>query len=123
MADRLTPDIVAAYTDPAMVFAPGLVPHEDMPAIYSMALALVYLAWFSFAFHLISVTTHVATVAQPALKPLIYFALQSFWSLPLLLVMDAAGLWAYRGVFSRENLKVTWPEDLAMAESILKRRQ
>jgi 2-C-methyl-D-erythritol 4-phosphate cytidylyltransferase len=24
---------------------------------------------------------------------------------------------------SRENLKVTWPEDLAMAESILKRRQ
>jgi hypothetical protein len=41
------------------------------------------------AFQLISVTTHVATVAQPALKPLIYFALQSFWSLPLLLVMVA----------------------------------
>jgi hypothetical protein len=41
------------------------------------------------AFHLISVTTHVATVAQPALKPLIYFALQSFWSLPLLLAMVA----------------------------------
>ncbi len=39
------------------------------------------------AFHLISVTTHVATVAQPELKPLIYFALQSFWSLPLLLAM------------------------------------
>ena len=26
--------------------------------------------------------------------------------LPILLVMDAAGLWAYRGVFSRENLRV-----------------
>jgi hypothetical protein len=41
------------------------------------------------AFHLISVTTHAATIAQPQLKPLIYFALQSFWSLPLLLVMVA----------------------------------
>lgn len=39
------------------------------------------------SFHLISVATHVATIAQPQLKPLIYFALQSFWSLPLLLVM------------------------------------
>lgn len=26
--------------------------------------------------------------------------------LPILIVMDAAGLWAYRGVFSRENLRV-----------------
>ena len=26
--------------------------------------------------------------------------------LPILIVMDVAGLWAYRGVFSRENLKV-----------------
>ena len=26
--------------------------------------------------------------------------------LPILLVMDAAGLWAYRGVFSRENLRL-----------------
>jgi hypothetical protein len=41
------------------------------------------------AFHLISVTTHAATIAQPALRPLIYFALQSFWSLPLLLAMVA----------------------------------
>jgi len=39
------------------------------------------------AFHLISVTTHAATIAQPALRPIVYFALQSFWSLPLLLVM------------------------------------
>jgi hypothetical protein len=39
------------------------------------------------AFHLISVTTHAATIAQPELKPIIYFALQSFWSLPLLLAM------------------------------------
>ncbi len=41
------------------------------------------------AFHLISVTTHAATIAQPELRPIIYFALQSFWSLPLLLVMVA----------------------------------
>lgn len=39
------------------------------------------------SFHLISVTTHAATIAQSELKPVIYFALQSFWSLPLLLVM------------------------------------
>lgn len=38
-------------------------------------------------FHLISVSTHAATIAQPGLKPIIYFAMQSFWSLPLLLVM------------------------------------
>jgi glycosyltransferase involved in cell wall biosynthesis len=42
VADRLTPDIVAAHTDPALVYAPGLVAHEDMPVIYSMALALVF---------------------------------------------------------------------------------
>jgi len=41
------------------------------------------------AFHLLSVTTHLATIAKPELKPLLYFAMQSFWSLPLLLVMVA----------------------------------
>lgn len=40
-------------------------------------------------FHLVSVSTHAARLAEPSLKPLIYFALQSFWSLPGLLVMVA----------------------------------
>lgn len=39
------------------------------------------------AFHMISVSTHVATIALPGLRPIIYFAMQSFWSLPLLLAM------------------------------------
>ncbi|MEI9850096.1 MAG: hypothetical protein WDN24_03590 [Sphingomonas sp.] len=47
-----------------------------------------WLLWMA-GFHLISVSTHAATIAQPQLKPLIYFAMQSFWSLPLLLVMVA----------------------------------
>lgn len=41
------------------------------------------------AFHLISISTHVARIAEPHLPPLIYFALQSFWSLPGLLAMVA----------------------------------
>lgn len=41
------------------------------------------------AFHLLSISTHVARFAEPDLPPLIYFALQSFWSLPLLLAMVA----------------------------------
>jgi hypothetical protein len=40
-------------------------------------------------FHLVSVSTHVARLAEPSLKPLVYFAVQSFWSLPGLLVMVA----------------------------------
>lgn len=38
-------------------------------------------------FHLVSVSTHAARLAEPDLPPLIYFALQSFWSPPGLLVM------------------------------------
>lgn len=39
------------------------------------------------AFHLISISTHVARIAESSLPPLVYFALQSFWSLPVLLAM------------------------------------
>jgi glycosyltransferase involved in cell wall biosynthesis len=42
VSDRLTDDIISAYTDPSQVTAPGLVPHADMPVIYSMARALVF---------------------------------------------------------------------------------
>jgi len=38
-------------------------------------------------FHLISVATHVATLIAPGLRPITYFAMQAFWSLPVLMVM------------------------------------
>lgn len=41
------------------------------------------------AFHLLSITTHIARMGEADLPPVVYFALQSFWSLPLLLVMVA----------------------------------
>jgi glycosyltransferase involved in cell wall biosynthesis len=42
IAERLTPEIVAEHTDPAAVHTPGFVDFEDMPALYSMARALVF---------------------------------------------------------------------------------
>ena len=42
IAERLTREIVAQYTDPAAVYTPGFVEFGDMPAIYSLARALVF---------------------------------------------------------------------------------
>ncbi len=42
IAERLTPDVVAEHTDPGSVHTPGFVEFEDMPALYSMARALVF---------------------------------------------------------------------------------
>ena len=42
IAERLTPEAVAEHTDPAAVHTPGFVEFEDMPALYSMARALVF---------------------------------------------------------------------------------
>lgn len=42
MADRLTPEAVAEYTDPAAVYTPGFVEFGAMPAVYTMARALVF---------------------------------------------------------------------------------
>lgn len=39
------------------------------------------------ALHLGSISSHVARAAEPSLPSVIYFAMQSFWSLPLLLIM------------------------------------
>src|SRR4028119_1464771 len=39
------------------------------------------------AFHLLTVSTHIARLGEDDLPPLVYFAIQSFWSLPLFLVM------------------------------------
>jgi glycosyltransferase involved in cell wall biosynthesis len=42
IAERLTPEVIAGYTDPADVHTPGFVEFEDMPALYSLARALVF---------------------------------------------------------------------------------
>ena len=42
IAERLTPEVIADHTDPAAVHTPGFVEFEDMPALYSLARALVF---------------------------------------------------------------------------------
>ncbi|MBA3495843.1 MAG: glycosyltransferase family 4 protein [Gemmatimonadales bacterium] len=42
IADRLTPDVVGAFTGSDAVHTPGFVEFTDMPALYSMARALVF---------------------------------------------------------------------------------
>ncbi len=42
IAERLTPEVVGQFTDPASVHTPGFVEFGDMPAIYSLARALVF---------------------------------------------------------------------------------
>jgi glycosyltransferase involved in cell wall biosynthesis len=42
IAERLTPELIAEHTDPAAVHTPGFVEFDDMPALYSMARALVF---------------------------------------------------------------------------------
>ena len=42
IAERLTSEAIAEHTDPAAVYTPGFVEFEHMPALYSMARALVF---------------------------------------------------------------------------------
>lgn len=42
ITDRLTPDLLAPFVDPALVTMPGLIDHGDMPALYSLARALIF---------------------------------------------------------------------------------
>jgi len=42
IAERLTPDMISEHADPASVHTPGFVEFGDMPAVYSMARALVF---------------------------------------------------------------------------------
>jgi glycosyltransferase involved in cell wall biosynthesis len=42
IAERLTPEVIAEHTDPATIYTPGFVELSDMPAVYSMARALVF---------------------------------------------------------------------------------
>ena len=50
------------------------------------------------AFHLLSVTSHIATIAEPRIEPFVYFSVSTFWSLPGLLVM-VAGIMRDRRTF------------------------
>jgi glycosyltransferase involved in cell wall biosynthesis len=42
IAERLTPDTIAEHVEPSMVLTPGFVEPDDMPALYSMARALIF---------------------------------------------------------------------------------
>ncbi len=42
IAERLSPEVIAEQVDPATVFIPGFVEFGDMPAIYTMARALIF---------------------------------------------------------------------------------
>ena len=42
IAERLAPAAIAAHVDPALVHTPGFVQFGDMPAVYSMARALIF---------------------------------------------------------------------------------
>jgi glycosyltransferase involved in cell wall biosynthesis len=42
IAERLTPDAIAEHADPGSVHTPGFVEFSDMPALYSLARALIF---------------------------------------------------------------------------------
>ena len=46
--ERLTPEVLRAryHLDPAAVVIPGLIAHDDMPAVYSMAGALLFPSYY-----------------------------------------------------------------------------
>jgi glycosyltransferase involved in cell wall biosynthesis len=46
VANRLTPQALARYVDPATVKIPGLIHHGDMPAVYSLAGALLFPSYY-----------------------------------------------------------------------------
>jgi glycosyltransferase involved in cell wall biosynthesis len=46
VADRLTPDVLREYVDPSTVQIPGLIDHADMPALYSLAGALLFPSYY-----------------------------------------------------------------------------
>jgi glycosyltransferase involved in cell wall biosynthesis len=46
VANRLAPDVLSRFVDPAAVLIPGLIDHGDMPAVYSMAGALLFPSYY-----------------------------------------------------------------------------
>ncbi len=46
VANRLTPDVLRKYVDPSAVIIPGLIDHADMPAMYTLARALLFPSYY-----------------------------------------------------------------------------
>jgi glycosyltransferase involved in cell wall biosynthesis len=46
VANRLTPNVLRDYVDPRAVRIPGLIDHADMPALYSLAGALLFPSYY-----------------------------------------------------------------------------
>jgi glycosyltransferase involved in cell wall biosynthesis len=46
VANRLTPNVLRQYVDPAAVRVPGLIDHADMPTLYSLAGALLFPSYY-----------------------------------------------------------------------------
>ena len=46
VTDRLTPETLGRFVDPAAVRIPGLIDHGDMPAVYSLAGALLFPSYY-----------------------------------------------------------------------------
>jgi glycosyltransferase involved in cell wall biosynthesis len=46
VAARLTPEVLRSFADPAAVRIPGLIDHGDMPAVYSLAGALLFPSYY-----------------------------------------------------------------------------
>jgi glycosyltransferase involved in cell wall biosynthesis len=46
VANRVTPEVIRRYVDPAAVKIPGLIDHGDMPAVYSRAGALIFPSYY-----------------------------------------------------------------------------
>jgi glycosyltransferase involved in cell wall biosynthesis len=46
VTNRLTPEVLSRFVDPAAVQIPGLIEHGDMPAVYSLASALLFPSYY-----------------------------------------------------------------------------
>jgi glycosyltransferase involved in cell wall biosynthesis len=46
VAKRMTPEVLGKFVDPAAVRIPGLIDHSDMPAVYSLAGALLFPSYY-----------------------------------------------------------------------------
>lgn len=72
--------------------------HPHMPAMgvdLALLAALLWVAlrsdrWFPIWFaglHLVAVSTHFASILAPHFSPRVYFAVQAFWSIPMLFLL------------------------------------
>ena len=52
--------------------------------------------WFT-GFHLVAVLSHLASIAAPGFAPKVYFLLQGFWSVPMLVTLALGVALDHRG--------------------------